>query len=598
MKKNFLLIISVVLLSTASVLAQTYIITNSGTSFAVNGSGSHATLQTAINFIRTSANGSDCTIQLGVTGGELNMGGGSSTLITFNGNGTPSWGEITLTGIATTSSTASNGIILLENGVSLESKAKLTATGAYAQIFHNNHNNSNGMLTISGGEITTTGYGSRSISNNLAGTVIINDGEISTIEGSYLNRTVANYGGTITINGGKIFASGVETFAVYSDINGTVIINGGEISVTGELASAVRDADAGTITITGGEISATYSAVSSTGGTIIISGGEISATEGNAVGISKPYGIGMLTISGGKISTTGGWGNAVNCFEGTVTINGGEISATGDIGCAISNLNGTITITSGVLFSYGTKITDVICGNYTQSGDAVVFAWNKDKGITTYTSGTSTDIFKHPTTATAVWEKQGNDSGISYSSAKTDGFLPIVLVTVKLGYDMSDITFDDLTVDYDGNPHSIYIKGDLPTGVAVSYEGNNQIEKGEYEVIANFTVIDSLIYNTPESMKAKLTIKEGAGIASTTFNKQIQVYPNPTTGDLRISSYELGIQEVKIFDIYGKELLSLIYPISPEVCAEAATSVIDISHLSNGIYFLRVKNEVVKIVKQ
>ena len=36
----------------------------------------------------------------------------------------------------------------------------------------------------------------------------------------------------------------------------------------------------------------------------------------------------------------------------------------------------------------------------------------------------------------------------------------------------------------------------------------------------------------------------------------IKVYPNPTTGELRIDNGQLTIENVEVFDIYGRKLLS------------------------------------------
>jgi len=66
------------------------------------------------------------------------------------------------------------------------------------------------------------------------------------------------------------------------------------------------------------------------------------------------------------------------------------------------------------------------------------------------------------------------------------------------------------------------------------------------------------------------------------------VYPNPTTGQLRITNYELRENTViELFDIYGKCYVLRV----------TRNEIIDISHLANGMYFLKVDNKVVKIIK-
>ena len=73
-------------------------------------------------------------------------------------------------------------------------------------------------------------------------------------------------------------------------------------------------------------------------------------------------------------------------------------------------------------------------------------------------------------------------------------------------YDMSGIKFEDLTVDYDGLPHSITIQGELPEGVTVSYSRENIVAAGVYTIVASFTS-DNVNYKEIPDMTATLTIR-------------------------------------------------------------------------------------------
>jgi len=78
----------------------------------------------------------------------------------------------------------------------------------------------------------------------------------------------------------------------------------------------------------------------------------------------------------------------------------------------------------------------------------------------------------------------------------------------------------------------------------------------------------------------------------------IEIYPNPTTGELRIrkqrsalanyettfSASQLGIEGVEIYDIMGKKLSTVNYQLS-------TVNSIDISQLPAGIYFVRITTE-------
>jgi len=73
-------------------------------------------------------------------------------------------------------------------------------------------------------------------------------------------------------------------------------------------------------------------------------------------------------------------------------------------------------------------------------------------------------------------------------------------------------------------------------------------------------------------------------------NANYVIYPNPTNGQLRITNYELRENTViEIYDVYGKNLTPLTSHSSPLI--------LDISHLANGMYFLKIDNKMFKIIK-
>lgn len=70
--------------------------------------------------------------------------------------------------------------------------------------------------------------------------------------------------------------------------------------------------------------------------------------------------------------------------------------------------------------------------------------------------------------------------------------------------EIKDITFNDITVDYDGSLHSTVIDGTLPLGVRVSYSNNYGIDAGIYEATATLT---GLNFETVE-LTATITINK------------------------------------------------------------------------------------------
>ena len=90
-----------------------------------------------------------------------------------------------------------------------------------------------------------------------------------------------------------------------------------------------------------------------------------------------------------------------------------------------------------------------------------------------------------------------------------------------------------------------------------------------------------------------VTCPNGVGEMQTT--PIISIYPNPTTGDMRIESEEQKIKNVEIFDAYGKNV-GVNMQIRPENSENKI--VINISHLSAGVYFVKISTEMGEVIKK
>ncbi len=205
-------------------------------------------------------------------------------------------------------------------------------------------------------------------------------GDGAAIGGDGGNMYVRGTSGAITINGGRIKASGFNGAGIggglYSNDTINVTINGGTVTASSHSGAGIGGGKDG-----------------SSGGTIAINNGVVDASGGRGAGIGGGYGYGRggnITITGGMVTATGsenaagiggGW-----CGEGgTVTISGGTVTANGGywaagIGGGYAKTGGTVLITGGVVranggdcgIGNGQKATG---GKVTVSGGIVTADW-------------------------------------------------------------------------------------------------------------------------------------------------------------------------------------------------------------------------------
>ncbi|MBO4534703.1 MAG: hypothetical protein J5755_02060, partial [Clostridia bacterium] len=107
----------------------------------------------------------------------------------------------------------------------------------------------------------------------------------------------------------------------------------------------------------------------------------------------------------------------------------------------------------------------------------------------------------------------------------------------KAVYDMSGVSFPNVTVTYDGKEHVALIAGNLPNGVTVSYADNKLTQAGTIVATASFTG-DAVNYEPIPSKSAVITINKATyDMSGVTFESVTAVYDGEEhvaliTGDL------------------------------------------------------------------
>jgi len=445
----------------------------------------------------------------------------------------------------------------------------------------------NTTLTIDGsGKLTATGgaYGGAAIGGAFcegAGAITINGGTITATSadgGSYCSgagiggggagiiffsfQGVGGTGGDVTINGGVVTATGPAGAAgigggVYAGYGGKLDMNGNGVV----FASSLTNNENSNTNINGVVNGILFN------GNIGTYYGE-SVTLTDDVTIPNGYSLivpvqAIFTIPTGKKLHNNGMIKEVDgtiIFDGTFT--GNKILFNGNIGGA----NSTET--------YSTKPIDI----------STLFTIYKNAGEPVYSIEAG---------STGEGSIVGNELLVTKCGEFKIGLITLEaqyyaagakvisnLTVKKASYDMSGITFEDLTVMYDGQPHSIYINGDLPQGVSVNYENNGQTKVGVYEVSAIFEV-DDINYNIPETMKAILTISS-VGVES--FSKgTLTAYTN--NGILQVT----GLQEGKIWSVYNT-MGALIYRGVARAVKE------EIPLLTKGVFIVQSEGQSLKVI--
>lgn len=201
--------------------------------------------------------------------------------------------------------------------------------------------------------LVLTGSSTLSNSNDVSGTGASNAGIHLPSDASL----VIDGPGSLSVSGGTS-AAGIGTG--YDAAGGTLTINGGTINATGQqeaIGGRIITINGGTVIAQGGKYGAGVGGGDyNSGGIITINGGTVNAEGGKygaaGIGGNQEGSAGEITINGGTITSKGYWSAGIGCGDyasgGTVTINGGTITATqsdgpGDIGGDDS----TVVITGG-----------------------------------------------------------------------------------------------------------------------------------------------------------------------------------------------------------------------------------------------------------
>jgi hypothetical protein len=96
-------------------------------------------------------------------------------------------------------------------------------------------------------------------------------------------------------------------------------------------------------------------------------------------------------------------------------------------------------------------------------------------------------------------------------------------------------------------------------------------------------------FTVTEDVELVANFEKEVGIVGTLRATSLLVYPNPTTDKLTINNEQLTIDNVEIFDVYGKK---------HHLITSSSHHLINIAHLPAGIYFLKISTAAGEVVKK
>jgi len=144
------------------------------------------------------------------------------------------------------------------------------------------------------------------------------------------------------------------------------------------------------------------------------------------------------------------------------------------------------------------------------------------------------------------------------------------------------------------------------TEITLTATANEGYEFDHWEVISgDITITDNKFIMPNEDVRVKAYFKEtNDGIVGATSGCPLQAYPNPAKDILHIvSAGANNYSPVQIYNIAGQSVM--IAPLNPPKGGKLPSFggvgggiTIDISHLANGLYFLKIGKKTVKIVKE
>ncbi len=257
--------------------------------------------------------------------------------------------------------------------------------------------------------------------------------------------------------------------------------------------------------------------------------------------------------------------------------------------------------TMGLIKTNLTYLADSTELFFAPAGESMRTAWNNDQSVLLW--GSTGDI--HPNAKgsyiiacsfyASIFQKPSFGSNIYSSLTQQDAEMYQVLAdTTVLNYKsdwrintynrFSDFDFTINQMDVNFNSTSVNIDS-LEWNFGDGTVSTETSETHTYLSPTTYTVTLTTYRNGCAESITKEVDLSTASLFSVENDSSFRVYPNPASEQIKIDGVEPG-EQIKIYSIHGELVLS------------TTQNIIDVSHFKNGVYFIRLGENVLKWVKK
>ena len=461
--------------------------------------------------------------------------------------------------------------------------------------------------TISGATSVCTGTGISLADGSTGGTWTSSAPGIATISTSGVVTGVATGSATISY----VVANGCGTATATSAI--TVNLTPVAGSITGSSSMCAGATNTLTESVSGGVWSTGTSSIATVNTSGIVTGiaagtSTITYTVTNACGsthtsvsitVNPLPNAGVITGAGnvciGSATTladaaTGGTWHSGSTSIATVSAGGvvsgltagtAIISYTATNGCGTANATTSMTVNPVAVAGTVTGVSSICQGNSTVFTDGTTGGvWSSSNTVVASVDASGTVTSLGAGTAVISYTVTNACGAVSATSAITVNPLPVVAAISGVTSVMKDLTatLSDATTGGTWSSSDLTIATVDPTGIVsgvgvgsaiISYSVTNgsgctNLTTLSMEVVPNTTAVGNTIKTT----------------------EAVRIFPNPSTGVLNIDGFaqQQGNIEIIISDVTGREVKNRSF----DIAANAGTISLNVTDLSNGIYFISV----------